>query len=283
VISRRAALTGLVGLAASAAIAALAGPLRRPPRPVTLPTPRFPDLAAPPLAPPALVFPAGFGLRRILVDPGHGAPGNAGNRSSHCVDEQDFTLRAAHALAERLRSTGHFDVRLARDGDARVDYRARIEDAARWGAEVFLSLHSDVRGQTGEQWNPTPGTDCPLNLGAPGFSVLWSDEGAPEMCARRLALARALARRMGETGFVAYGGVDYGDLYAVDPDVPGVFVDRHAPDQRIFVLRRPVMPSALIETHHAHDPREARRWEEPATHDAFAAAVAAALIEALGS
>jgi N-acetylmuramoyl-L-alanine amidase len=280
VISRRAIV---LGFAVSAAIAAIAWPLRRPPRPIVLPPPRFPDLEAPPLTPPALVFPAEFGVRRVLVDPGHGAPGNAGNRSSYCVDEQDFTLRAARALAERLRKTGHFDVRLTRDGDARVDYRTRVEDAARWGAEVFLSLHSDVRGQTGERWNPEPGSDCPSSLAAPGFSVLWSDEGAPELCACRHALARALARRMRDAGFVAYGGVEYGDLYAADPDSPGVFVDRHAPEQRIFVLRRTAMPSALIETHHALDPREARRWEEPATHDAFAAAVAAALIEALGT
>ncbi|UQA56742.1 N-acetylmuramoyl-L-alanine amidase [Polyangium aurulentum] len=280
-ISRRAIVAGLA--ASAAASAALAWPLLRGPRPVAIPPPRFPDLAAPPLTPPALLFPAVFGLRRVLVDPGHGAPGNAGNRSSYCIDEQDFTLRAARALADRLRDTGHFDVRLARDGDARVDYRARVEDAARWGAEVFLSLHSDVRGATGERWSPEPGSDCPTSLAAPGFSVLWSDEGAPALCAQRHALARALARRMCETGFVAYGGVEYGDLYAVDPDSPGVFVDRHAPDQRIFVLRRTAMPSALIETHHALDPREARRWEEPSTHDAFAAAVAAALIEALGT
>ena len=38
------------------------------------------------------------------------------------------------------------------------------------------------------------------------------------------------------------------------------------------------MPSILVETHNALDDREALRWEEPATRDALAHALAAALI-----
>jgi N-acetylmuramoyl-L-alanine amidase len=45
----------------------------------------------------------------------------------------------------------------------------------------------------------------------------------------------------------------------------------------IFVLRRAAMPSILVETHNALDPREAARREDPGTVDAFAAAVLAAL------
>jgi N-acetylmuramoyl-L-alanine amidase len=42
------------------------------------------------------------------------------------------------------------------------------------------------------------------------------------------------------------------------------------------------MAAILIETHHALDPREAERWEDDATLDAFSAALGSALIEALG-
>lgn len=276
-ISRRTALSALAGAAGLAALAFTARrALRPPPHPARLPDP------FPPLSPPTLVFPASFGLRRVFLDPGHGAPGNPGNLSSFCVDEQDFTLRAAHALAERLRATGHFEVRLAREGDARVDYPTRVDEAARFGADVFLSLHSDIRGGTGERWYPAPARDCPVSLAAPGFSVLWSDEADPPLSAARHALASALARRMRQAGFFPYGGVEYGDLYAKDPEIPGVFLDRHAPERRIFVLRKPIMPSALVETHHALDPRDVRRWDEPATLDAFAAAVAAALVDLWG-
>jgi N-acetylmuramoyl-L-alanine amidase len=141
-----------------------------------------------------------------------------------------------------------------------------------------VSLHSDVRGKVG-RWSPGPGRDCPIAVDAPGFAVLYSDEGDPAPAARRLALGRAAARHMVEAGFLPYGGAAYTGLYAPDDDAPGVFVDRHAPDQRIFVLRRATMPSILIETHNALDPREASRWSAPETLDAFADAVAAALAD----
>ncbi|HZF55311.1 MAG TPA: N-acetylmuramoyl-L-alanine amidase [Polyangiaceae bacterium] len=230
---------------------------------------------------PTASFPPGFGKRRIAVDAGHGAPKNKGNTSCFCVDEQDFTLEAANALAERLRATGYFEVLLSRQGDAQVEYKKRAEEAARWGAEVLVSLHSDVRGKF-DQWAPEPGKSCPMSLAAPGFSVLWSDEGDPALTGVRLALARGVARRMAEAGFTPYLGGEYTGLYEADPEQPGVFVDRHEPGSRIFILRRPSMPSILIETHHALDPREAARWREEATFDAFAAATIAALADVLG-
>jgi N-acetylmuramoyl-L-alanine amidase len=218
-------------------------------------------------------FPAG--MIRVAIDPGHGAPGNHGNTSSLCVEEQDAMLAVAAGLAERLEATGHFEVRLTRDAGRLVEYSTRLDEAASWGADAFVSLHSDVRGKVA-RWSPEPGHDCPIAVDAPGFAVLYSDEGEPAQAARRLALGRAVAFRMAEAGFLPYGGAAYAGIYAPDEDAPGVFVDRHAPEQRIFVLRHAAMPSILVETHNALDPREASRWSDPETLDAFAGAVAAA-------
>ena len=57
---------------------------------------------------------------------------------------------------------------------------------------------------------------------------------------------------------------------------------RHRPGQRIFMLRKPAIPSVIIETHHAWDPREEARWTRGEPWPAFGAAVAAALVQALG-
>jgi N-acetylmuramoyl-L-alanine amidase len=229
---------------------------------------------------PVPLFPSGSPAVRLVIDPGHGAPSNHGNTGSFCVEEQDTTLQVATALADRLEATGHVAVRLAREGGHLVEYSARLEEAAAWGADAFVSLHSDVRGHV-ERWSPAPGLDCPYALDAPGFAVLYSDEGDPALTDRRLALGRAVARRMDEAGFLAYGGGAYVGIYAADEQAKGLFVDRHALDQRIFVLRRAAMPSILVETHNALDPREAERWTDPDTLDAFAAAVAAALADTL--
>lgn len=233
------------------------------------------------LSRPVAIFPPGFGVARVMIDPGHGAPGNRGNSSAFCVDEQDTTLDVAEALRDRLEATGHFETRLTRERGALVEYGDRIADAEAFGADAFVSLHSDVRGHA-DHWSPEPGRSCAVSLEAPGFAVLYSDEADADLTARRLGLGRAVARRMEEAGFLAYGGAEYVANYAGDEGARGVFVDRHAAEQRIFLLRRTGMPAVLVETHNALDPREAQRWETAETLDAFAAAVGAALAEVLG-
>ncbi|QRN93138.1 N-acetylmuramoyl-L-alanine amidase [Archangium violaceum] len=263
-----------------------------PPEP--LPVPSVAPSAAPPAveAPPTwpaasapltvarVEFPLGFGRKRIYLDAGHGAPGNEGNSSVTCEPEESFTLRVAQDLARRLEATGHFKVKLSRKPGQRPRYQDRLAEAERWRAELFVSLHSDARGEA-SWWMGAPDQWCLRNDAAPGYSVLYADDTAEPLLSQRLTVARALARRMGEAGFFPYGGEDYVGLYASDPVQPGTFVSRHQPGQRIFVLRKPPMPSVIIETHHALDYEEVARWREERTLEAFAAAVAQGLVDSL--
>lgn len=238
------------------------------------PAETWPSLAAP-LHARAAMFSAGFTPKRVLVDAGHGAPGNSGNRSAFCVDEQDFTSSLAEDLSRALEATGHFETKQSRYGKDLVPYAERIRLAESWGADVILSLHSDVRGRA-EPWQPRANASCLHDHDAPGFSVLFSDQGEGELASHRRQLGRALAGELESAGFLAYDGTEYQTDYAGD-DVRGVFVDRHRESERIFVLWRPRIPSVIIETHNALDEREAMRWNEPATRAEFAKAVAAAL------
>lgn len=227
-------------------------------------------------------FPEGFGKRRIYLDAGHGAEGNTGNRSVTCEDEESFTLRVAEDLAQRLEATGHFRVRVSRKPGERVPYPSRLNAARSWKAQVLLSLHSDARGLA-QPWEPAPGQQCYRQDASPGFSVLWSEEANAPLRTQRALLAHALARNLGHAGFRTYDGADYTGLYAADVAQAGVFVARPAEPthRRIFVLRRPTIPSVIIETHHALDFEEAARWREEHTLEAFAAAVAQGLVDAL--
>jgi len=233
------------------------------------------------LSPPRVQVPAGGRRLRVYLDAGHGAKGNRGVASAFCEWEQDFTLRVADHVARRLRATGLFDVRVSRKGKGLVPYAQRVQEAERWKADAFLSLHADSRS-SGTYWSPPEVQHlCVRSDEVPGFSILWSDEGTETLTAQRLVLARSIATRMADTGFLPYSGIDYLGLY--DGDVtPGVFVSRHPPGARIYVLRKPKIPSVIIETHHARDVREALRWREPETLDGFADALAAALLDATG-
>lgn len=224
------------------------------------------------------VFPKGFRQRKVFLDAGHGAEKNPGNSSCFCVAEQDFTRDLALEVGEYLKETGHFEVIQARDDRRPVGYAQRVASAASSGADAFISLHSDVRAD-GKPWSPSPGVECLHNTDAPGFVVLYSDEGAGPLVESRRTLALDVSARMAEAGFLPYTST-YKGLYEIDAEDPSVLVDRHTPDKRIFVLRRTTMPAILVETHHALDPREAKLWDEPSTRRAFSAALAQALVDA---
>jgi N-acetylmuramoyl-L-alanine amidase len=214
---------------------------------------------------------------RVVLDAGHGAEGNRGNESSFCVAEEDFTLALAYDVEALLEELGGFEVALTRSGSALVPYELRVREAEALGAAVFVSLHSDVRGRIGT-WSPREGVTCRHAEDAPGFSVLLSDEGAVSVVDRRRELAVEVGRRLAEAGFTPYGGAEYESLYApLSGDDPGVFLDRHEPDKRVFVLRRPRIPSIIVETHNALDRREAEAWETPEVRRAFGLALAVAL------
>ncbi len=223
---------------------------------------------------------------RLLLDAGHGAEDNRGNIGLFGQVEAEEMASLARALLALLQAqTPEVVVTLTRPDHRLVSYDRRLELCA--GQDLLLSLHSDSRWGV-MSWDLPPlgvlaGEPEPLweNTGAQGFAILVSDEGPADLAAARLHWAQALARRMVEEGFQPYLGLDYGaladgGLYAADPSpvpVPGVFVDRHAPGQRIRLLRRPQIPSLIVETHEAHDRSEVLWWSEGSTQAAFARAI----------
>ena len=114
--------------------------------PVALHRPQWPELDAP-ITPPPVEFPPDFGVRRVFLDAGHGAARNSGNTSAYCEKEKDVMAALSGPLAAALEATGHFEVLQARQPDELVPYRSRMSAAKSFGAEAFISLHSDSRGQ----------------------------------------------------------------------------------------------------------------------------------------
>ncbi len=213
---------------------------------------------------------------RVVIDAGHGAPGNVGNHGCHCQEEQAHTLFVADFVAAALEATGRFEVLRTRIGDATPKYQTRIAAAQQWKADVILSLHSDARGEAfpAEQ---RAGAVCWQNPNAPGFAVLWNDEGAA--LAGREKLGRAVGARLREAGFPAYSGEDYGALYRRDDVEPSGWIDTRPMKQRVYFLRASTIPTVIIETHHALDPEEVARWSQVKTLDTFASALGAAVLD----
>jgi N-acetylmuramoyl-L-alanine amidase len=223
---------------------------------------------------PAVDVPEDFGKPIIFVNAGHGAPRNSGSLSLFCTWEMDHNLRVQDELADHLEQTGLFTVVRGRLSDSRTSYASRLETLAASSAVLMVELHADVR-EGGTLWEPTPGVECVRNLGKTGFSVLFNDSATGSLLQGRTTLARAVSVGLRDAGFRPYAGEDY--LGAYEPDVPGVWRDRRG----LMMLRRPEIPSVIIETHNHQNPDEVARWAEPATRQVFYATVATALVNTL--
>lgn len=82
----------------------------------------------------------------IVIDAGHGGkdPGAIGANGHY---EKDVTLSAALELADRLRRSGRYDVKMTRDDDTFIELEDRVTLARGFKADLFISLHADAIGK----------------------------------------------------------------------------------------------------------------------------------------
>lgn len=219
----------------------------------------------------ALLLLASAAKTTVAIDPGHGTRRNTGAQTVLCESEASVMLAISKRVANHLDREKDIDVHLLRTSDEGPKYRTRIRRAAEADADVLLSFHGDYRGEP-ETWKPNKKQTCERHPAETGFAVLYSDFGPKDAVRSRRRLARAIAREMRAAGFEAYSGADYGSQYEKD-GARGVFKDRRG----LFMLRRPKMPSVIIETHHLLNLEEHRRWSDVKTQDEFASALERAL------
>ena len=83
---------------------------------------------------------------KICIDPGHGGSDRY-NRGKTGYIEADGMLDISLKLRDELLSTGAFDILMTRDKDMTVGVSERGNIAARWGANMFISEHSNATGK----------------------------------------------------------------------------------------------------------------------------------------
>ncbi len=91
---------------------------------------------------------------KIYIDQGHNpTPPNSGAEGNG-LREQDITYEVGVRLAELLRQNGNFEVRLSRPtantqlGNSNASsLRVRVDEANSWGADYFVSIHTNASVQ----------------------------------------------------------------------------------------------------------------------------------------
>ena len=88
---------------------------------------------------------------KIYIDQGHNPQGVNAGAEGNGLREQDVNYEVGIYLAELLRENGNFDVRLSRPtpettlGTSNAtSLQARVNDANSWGADYFISIHSNA-------------------------------------------------------------------------------------------------------------------------------------------
>ena len=92
---------------------------------------------------------------KIYIDQGHNPQSpNAGAEGNGFV-EQDITYEIGKHLATLLRSNGNFDVRVSRPTEETIlgtsnasSLRIRVDEANNFGADYFISLHTNASNNT---------------------------------------------------------------------------------------------------------------------------------------
>ncbi len=88
---------------------------------------------------------------KIYIDQGHNPRSPNTGAEGNGYAEQDITYAVGQSLATLLRNNGNFEVRLSRPtpqtqlGTSNASsLRARVDDANSWGADYFISIHTNA-------------------------------------------------------------------------------------------------------------------------------------------
>jgi N-acetylmuramoyl-L-alanine amidase len=220
-----------------------------------------------PIAQPKAAKPPPPGLRKIVLDPGHGGkdPGAIGVDG---IAEKDIVLAVAKKLALKLRKEMGVEVVLTRSDDTFVELKDRTAMANAEQADLFISLHV----------NASPNPD------ARGLETYYldntTDEAANRLAARENAVARSsvtdiqfilsdmiqnlkledsitLAHRL-QGSVVSQVGQRYGEVR-----------DLGVKKALFYVLVGARMPSVLVEMFFVTHKSEARALAKEAYQDAI--------------
>ena len=105
----------------------------------------------------------------VAIDPGHGGK-DPGAVSSNNVLEKDITLLIAKELQRTLRDTEGYQAVLIRGDDSTVSLNDRYQNARKYGADAFISIHADgfrlasVKGASVFIWSDESSSSVARNL-----------------------------------------------------------------------------------------------------------------------
>lgn len=215
---------------------------------------------------------------RIMIDPGHGGK-DPGATGAYGIKEKDVVLDISRRLAQRLERDG-YEVRMTRRTDEFLSLEERTEAAARWKADVYISIHanaSESRQASGfEVWAPRRLTreDFAETQRRKNHQILFQDL---KMTTGRAALERTL-----EDLLYRYKQAESSQLAdkisrRCRRDLSPY--NRGIKESGFFVLRNTLIPSVLVEVGFITNTTEARRFKDASYRQEIAGMLAQGVLD----
>lgn len=188
----------------------------------------------------------------VVLDAGHGGEVETGAVGVNGLIEKEINLRIARRTALELNHRGH-SVVLTRTGDYRVPLQVRAAIANQLDASVFVSIHHNA---------PTPQASD-----RPGTEV-YTQSGSDE--SRRLGglIWQETVEALAEFPGIAWAAAEDAGVLRV---VNGEGEDTYG------MVRRPLMPAALVELGYLSNPTEAELFASREYVEAASVALADAI------
>ena len=194
----------------------------------------------------------GFGVKRVLLDPGHGCGQNA--------TEAKAMWKLATELEAHLESTGHYKVYKTRDREDSgcensPNHWRRGKLAAKKRVDVLLSLHADGPSTTTE-----------------GSWFIWTYEQSGLLSQESEWLAVTLGAAFERENLPIFrmrDAVQPNEVVNTKVDGNSVYVathqryGAHLTQSGLAVLKHSKRPAVLIETHFMDNPTEKERFADP--------------------
>lgn len=224
-----------------------------------------------------LVRQLGLGVKRIVLDPGHGGsdPGCLGVNG---LKEKDVALDIALRLKKILETEGHFEVLLTRDQDITLPLEKRTALANKYAADLFVSIHL----------NASPRKN---RTGVETFYLNFSpDPAVNELAARENASSTKNIREIKLIVEKIMKNTKYDEskelaekihhnLYSHLKQHFGPRDDLGVKGGPFWVLIGTEMPAVLVETSHLSNPKEAEALKTDMYRESIATGIFRGIIE----
>jgi len=221
--------------------------------------------------------PASHGIRRIVIDPGHGGK-DPGTVSPKGVQEKDINLRMSQELADVLRDDFGYEVLLTRTDDSFIPLAERSRIANKANADLFVSLHCNAslsRKLKGFEvyFLSEDSSDPHANAVARTENAPLALEGESSVPPAKLnALLRSLVRNANINESSAMGSL-IDKHVAQKLSEPSLGVKQAG----FYVLRGAEMPAVLIEAGFLTNPREEKLLQSEKFRARLALGIASAI------